>query len=119
MWPFSINEAGKVNDGNEEASIKSSINRILSTRIGEQVGNPEFGSKIFMLIFEPVDEVLKVLAKLYVVEALTRWEPRIIINEVDGYRLKDDKRTFRIDIYYFIKKTQQQTSISYDLKMSA
>ena len=54
--------------------INQSINHILSTRIGTRFFLPEFGSKLYTLIFEPNDFILYDLIKRYVKEALEKWE---------------------------------------------
>ena len=57
--------------------INQSINHILSTRVGTRFFLPDFGSKLYTLIFEPNDFLLYDLIKRYVKEALDKWEPRI------------------------------------------
>lgn len=97
-WPFKISNIGKIQDGNISQLIEASIHRILGTRIGELVGEPQFGSKLMYLIFEPNDEVLQNLGKLYIIEALSLWEPRITVLEVEGERAS--KNVFVFTIYY-------------------
>ena len=43
---------------------------------------PEFGSRLPELIFEPIDEIVIALARVYVIQAIERWEPRVQLNEV-------------------------------------
>lgn len=57
--------------------INQSINHILSTRIGTRFFLPDFGSKLYTLIFEPNDFILYDLLKRYIKEALEKWEKRI------------------------------------------
>lgn len=54
--------------------INQSINHILSTRIGTRFFLPDFGSKLYTLIFEPNDFILYDLLKRYIKEALEKWE---------------------------------------------
>lgn len=90
--------------------IKSSIYIILLTPIGSMFFDPEFGSNIFLLAFELNDEVLESEARLYTVDALNRWEPRIKILQTS---VKSDKDTFTITIRYTIKSTQETVSSSF------
>jgi phage baseplate assembly protein W len=62
--------------------IRESIHLILSTRIGERMFNPEFGSRLPELVFEPNDVLLQNLLNFYTVEALKRWEKRIELTRV-------------------------------------
>jgi len=95
--------------------INDSIADILSTPIGSKLFLPEFGSRLQELTFEPNDEVVKSMIRLFVYEALNKWEKRInladIKFEVSGalidcyieYRIlsKHDIDTF---IYPFYRK---------------
>ena len=62
--------------------IYQSIIAILSTMLGERVFLPEFGSRLHELIFEPNDDILADLAKLYIRDALAKWEKRINVTDV-------------------------------------
>ena len=63
----------------DHAHIHESLRQILGTRLGERVMRPDFGSRLHELVFEPHDTILYGLIRHAVREALTRWEPRIII----------------------------------------
>lgn len=76
----------------EHEHIRESILQILGTRIGERFMNPEFGSRLKDLVFEQNDEVLKGLLRHYVIDAIKRWEKRVIITEV-----RFDDRPLNID----------------------
>ena len=75
--------SGKVRYNTGLERINQSICHILGTRLGERFFEPEFGSRIYELIFEPNDYILKDLLIIYIKEALTRWEPRIKVLEVN------------------------------------
>lgn len=66
----------------EHEHIRESILQILGTRQGERFMNPEFGSRLNDLVFEQNDEVLKGLIRHYVVDAIRRWEKRVVITGV-------------------------------------
>ena len=44
---------------------------------------PEFGSRLHSLVFAPINSSTMNLARYYAEEALTRWEPRIELDDVD------------------------------------
>jgi phage baseplate assembly protein W len=62
--------------------IKASFNMIFSTRPGERVMLPEFGSRMQELLFQPNDTVLKALASQVVRDSILRWEPRVTVTNV-------------------------------------
>ncbi len=68
---------GDANIGRYYASIAQSIQRILTTRIGERVMRPEFGSNLFLLRDREFNSEWRVLATRYIYEAINRWEPRV------------------------------------------
>ncbi|MBQ6775596.1 MAG: GPW/gp25 family protein [Synergistaceae bacterium] len=88
--------------------IKGNIKQIIGTRRGERVMLPLFGSRIPDFIFEPLDYVTCALLRFELIQAVQRWEPRIILNR---------KRTvitpypseFRVKaILHFYMKTYRQ-----------
>ncbi len=66
----------------DHAHIHESIVQILGTRPGERFMNPEFGSHLRDLAFEPNDAVLKGLLRHYIIDAIERWEKRIVLTDV-------------------------------------
>lgn len=108
-FPFRFTDSGKVRTiatSNAGERISDSIYLILSTRIGERFFNPEFGSRLPELVFEPNDVKLKNLLKHYTVEALQRWEKRIkILNVILLDNLDADQNKIGISIEYKIRNS--------------
>lgn len=105
---------GGVETSNAGERIRDSIHIILSTGIGERLHNPEFGSRLPQLVFEPNDEILKNLLRIYTAEALRRWEKRIeilTITILDDYN--DDRNTVGIAIEYTIRNSHIKGSYVY------
>ncbi|WP_406054301.1 GPW/gp25 family protein [Kribbella sp. NBC_00889] len=89
------------------ARVEQSIRIILGTQYGERVMRPGFGANLKSLVFAPNNATTASLAGYYVTDALTRWEPRIdvldvqVINDVDGAQLV-------IEIRYRLRATAQE-----------
>jgi len=81
-FPTSVTPAGTIRliTGSEE--IDASIRMILSTIPGERVMRPEFGCRMWSLIFAPLTAGTLGQIEQYVREALDRWEPRIDVDRV-------------------------------------
>ena len=62
--------------------IQDSIYNILSTKVGERLFLPEFGSRLHTLIFEPNNAIFADLADFYIRDALGKWERRIEVTDV-------------------------------------
>ena len=76
--------------------IKASIRMILGTQIGERVMNPEFGSKLREVPFNQLDGVTETLIQNYVIEAISRWEPRVSVIGFDIEQKTDNQINVKI-----------------------
>lgn len=84
-----------------EDKIHASIRMILSTRVGERLFVPEFGSRLHMVMFEQNSMVARDLAAFYSKDALSKWEKRIVVDEVSVGKENDDN-IIPISIFYHI-----------------
>jgi hypothetical protein len=64
------------------ASVREVMLNILLTRPGERLMRPEFGAGIRNFIHHPNNETTRALIADAALRALTRWEPRVTIEEV-------------------------------------
>ncbi len=82
-------------DGGERL-IRSAVGQILGTMAGsdftqgELPWRTEFGSLLHLLKHQRNDVVLQELARVYVVDALKRWEPRVVVTSVKVTRERQD-----------------------------
>jgi uncharacterized protein len=92
----------------DHAHIHESILQILGTRPGERFMNPEFGSHLRDLIFEPNDRVLRGLLRHYVIDAIESWEKRVYVKDVafDESPETTDANTLLVRISYRVIDTQ-------------
>ncbi len=92
----------------DHAHIHESILQILGTRPGERFMNPEFGSRLKDLVFEPNDSVSKGLIRHYVIDAIERWEKRVYVTDVtfDDSPETVDANTIPVRISYRVIDTQ-------------
>jgi phage baseplate assembly protein W len=65
-----------------EADIRSSLEILLSTRVGERVMQPRYGCNLDRLIFEPLDTSLQAYVKDLIRTAILYFEPRVILDSV-------------------------------------
>lgn len=110
-FPLQVNSRGEIALARGERDIEQSIRIILETMPGERVMRPDFGCRIWELVFAPRDPTTEGLLIHYVEEALTRWEPRIDVREI---KVGDDPAqdgAVLININYQIKATHDERSI--------
>ncbi len=94
--------------------IRAAILVILGTQQGERLMRPTFGSNLKRLVFAPNDAATANLARHYVEESLTLWEPRIQVDAVD---IENDNQQacLLIHILYRIKATDEMQTLRYPL----
>jgi phage baseplate assembly protein W len=66
----------------DKSAVAQSIKGLLLTRKGERPFQPDLGSGLQDLLFEPMDYGTSALIKKEVIETLTKYEPRIIITNL-------------------------------------
>jgi hypothetical protein len=94
------------------AKVEESIRLILGTGYGERVMRPRFGCNLKSLIFAPNTDATANLARFYVTEGLTRWEPRIDVVDV-SVRNDNLESALRIHITYRLRATQDERNLVY------
>ena len=86
-----------------EKSVEESVRIILGTTPGERLMRPDFGCRLGELVFSPNSHRTASLAEHYVREALTRWEPRVILKEVKARLSAEDPGRVDIGIHYELR----------------
>ena len=112
-FPLQVNARGEISLVGGARDIEQSIRIILSTRPGERVMRPGFGCRAHELLFEPRNVATEALMQQYVIEALTRWEPRIEVTGINVYADNEVDGALLVEINYLIKSTHDQRSIVY------
>lgn len=91
-----------------EEDVKNSIEVIIKTKLGERVFREEFGSRIYELLFEPLNENMKTYMVDSLKTSLANNEPRI---EVRRIRLEQADLTLgRVDISIDYQLIQTNTT---------
>lgn len=94
-FPLQTNVQGGLKLSSEAQKVKESIWLILRTDLGERLYRPDFGCRLSELAFAPLNNDTLLRMRIYVLEALQKWEPRI---EVDEVRADPDAITGRVNI---------------------
>lgn len=94
-FPLQSNVQGGLKLSAEAQKVKESIWLILRTDLGERVYRPDFGCRLSELAFAPLNNDTLLRIRIYVLEALRKWEPRI---EVDEVRADPDTIAGRVNI---------------------
>jgi phage baseplate assembly protein W len=111
-FPLHLSVQGGIAISSADRNIRESIQIILGTKLGERVYRPDFGCRLSELTFAPMNPQTLLLARVFVKDALTQWEPRI---KVDAVLAEPDPVKGKLDlrILYRIKDTHDQRSMVY------
>lgn len=111
-FPLGVSVQGGVQSNISHGSIEESIQIILKTQLGERVYRPDFGSRLGELVFAPMNTQTLLLIRLYIQEALEKWEPRIVIDDI---RTEPDPIQGRVDVIleYHAKPEYEKRSLVY------
>jgi len=112
LRPFGRDRRSDFTAAGGEQLIKSAVGQVLGTvgssdfTQGEIPWRTEFGSLLHLLRHQKNDATLQELARVYVVDALKRWEPRVQVTSVAVTREQlDGENILAIRVRYNIIST--------------
>lgn len=112
-YPIRVDGSGGIAMSRGEDDIEHAIIVILGTSKGERVMRPEFGSSIHDFVFAPNNATTHGLLEYHVRDALTYWEPRIDVDDVDVRADEMNPSRVLIDIGYTVKATNDSRNLVY------
>ena len=102
-FPLQVTPAGKIAQAKYEQRIEESIFLILSTSQGERVMLPDFGCGIHDLVFAPNNATTLAMVTQTVRQALTTYEPRIDVLDINAETAPEQPNVLLIRINYRIR----------------
>ncbi|MDP3893694.1 GPW/gp25 family protein [Nocardioides sp.] len=109
-WPLGVDHTGAIRLADGVADLDRSIAIVLMTAPGERLMRPQFGCRIWDLLFEPVTANLLGLIAEAVRDALAQWEPRIEVEDVVPVA-DEDPALVRIRIDYKVRATNDRRNL--------
>jgi phage baseplate assembly protein W len=97
----------------DEADIKSSLEILLSTRLGERVMVPGYGCNLEELLFNPLNLTLKTFITDLIKTAILYHEPRIDVNKIDIDPTNELEGVLLINLDYTIRTTNSRKNMVY------
>ncbi len=113
LFPLRVDQHGSIALSNGAADLESSVRMVLVTAPGERVMRPDFGCRIWELLFEPINANTLGLMSVAVREALGRWEPRIAVEEVVVEPDAREEGAVLIRISYVVRATNDRRNLVY------
>src|SRR5215210_8239145 len=78
-----VDQSGSIALGRGADDIDASIRMAIVTAPGERVMRPQFGCRIWDLLFEPINANTLGLMAEAVRDTVSQWEPRVVLEELD------------------------------------
>lgn len=86
-------------------AIDQSIENIIATIFGERLFFPEFGSGLSFVLFDNVNEQSGELLLDSIIQNITTWEKRIVIDSANSrLNIDGDNNALTLSIPYYIKR---------------
>jgi phage baseplate assembly protein W len=112
-FPLGVNSRGGLSYSKYEEDIEEAIWIVLGTAKGERLMLPDFGCGIHDLVFAPINPTTMGDVEYEVIEALSKWEPRIDVLKVDVEQDTEEPSRLLIRIDYKVLSTNTYANVVY------
>jgi uncharacterized protein len=112
-WPLGVDHTGSLRLSDPVLDLDRSIELVLMTAPGERLMRPQFGCRIWDLLFEPVTPNLLGQIVVAVRQAVAQWEPRVEVEDVVPEPDADNPALIHIVISYRIRATNDRRNLVY------
>ncbi len=96
-----------------ETDIHESLWILFSTLLGERIMLPQYGSRVWDMVFDSLTTTFKTLLEDNIREAILNWEPRIDVDAIAIDQGKDEEGLVSVTVDYTIRKTNARSNIVY------
>jgi phage baseplate assembly protein W len=97
----------------DEADIDSSLEILLSTRLGERIMLPDYGCNLDEMLFKPMNLTLKTYVIDLIETAILYYEPRIDVNSIGIDDSVESEGILLINIDYTVRATNSRLNKTY------
>jgi len=98
-----------------KSQIKSNLINLLLTLKGERIENPEFGTNILRLLFEPIEENLYESIQNEINISINKFIPEIILDNINIIT-NEDNNSISVQINYRLKLSLTPDNITIELQ---
>jgi uncharacterized protein len=112
-WPMGVDHTGSIKLTDGADVLERAMRIVLLTAPGERLMRPQFGCRIWDLLFEPITPNLLGLLAEAVRDALAQWEPRVEVEEVVPRPDGNDGGLVHIQVIYRIRATNDRRNLVY------
>jgi uncharacterized protein len=113
VMKMGVDGNGQIPINSLEDHVRQSILLIMQTAKGERVMRPDFGAGLQTLVFSPITAATAALIQHEVSDALTRFEPRIDVLDVQVTADPNQSGLLLIDLQYRVRRTDTTFNLVY------
>lgn len=117
-FPVKVNVRGGLSYSSNERDIEEAIWIILGTAKGERLMKADFGCGIHDLVFAPINPTTMGDIRHHVKGALSKWEPRIQVLEVEVEQDMEITSMLLIRINYCVLSTNTYANMVYPFHLT-
>lgn len=100
--------------------VKSNLSNFLKTKRGERRMMPEFGTRLYTVLFEQQDENINEIVKNLLREEISFWIPEVRVDEISIINTEnssnDDNYKLRISLAFTVIQTDQKDTLDFELE---
>ena len=111
LWPLRVDQSGSIALGSGPDDINASIRMAIMTAPGERVMRPQFGCRIWDLLFEPINANTLGLMGEAIRDTVSQWEPRVDLEDVAVEPDPASPSRVTIDLRYRVKSTNDRRNL--------
>lgn len=112
-FPMRVDQSGALSLTSGADDIDASLRMVLITAPGERLMRPKFGCRIWDLLFEPVNANTIGLMAEAVRDAVSQWEPRVLLDDVQIDPDPRDHSRVLINLKYRVRLTNDRRNLVY------
>lgn len=112
-YPYEVDVFGKITYESAVNLIKQSINILFTTPIGTEFYREHYGSEVRMAMFEPNDLIAQTLLDYYLIDAISKWEKRIKILDIEYEYPESQPDLINCRIIFRVRQSSEIDSFVY------
>jgi len=113
---FNIHPITKdINKNVGEMAVVGAIKNLLLTNHYERPFNPELGSNVRRLLFEPADTITAAILERAIREALSNWDPRVTVKASNVFP-QPDENAYQVRLELYIANRTEPMNITFMLE---
>jgi phage baseplate assembly protein W len=101
----------------DEQAVIRSVRNLLLTGFYERPFQPNLGSNLNKLLFEPADQLTSNLIESEVRDVISNFEPRVTVNTIN-VTISPDENSFNLSMTFFVGNNTRATTVTLLLQRS-